>query len=147
MEDIIVTDDSPGVALNPARVSRRFRRFMAELGMDTIPFKICATPSRPCTSTPGVSDKTLSEAMGHSRRSTTNTYYRRVDRRHQQAAADRLSALLHQAAQTDVAGGTPETDTGQTTGQGLNPVTWADEYSDPTGRARLVADGGGLENR
>ncbi len=52
----------------------------------------------------GVSDKTLSEAMGHSRPSTTNTFYRRVDRRHQQAAAGRLEALLEDAAASAVAG-------------------------------------------
>jgi len=36
--DLVFTDEM-GVALNPARVSRRFRAFMKDLGMDTIPFK------------------------------------------------------------------------------------------------------------
>jgi hypothetical protein len=53
----------------------------------------------------GVSDKTLSEAMGHRRPSTTNTFYRRVDRRHQQAAAGLLEALLQGADTPAVAGG------------------------------------------
>jgi hypothetical protein len=62
----------------------------------------------------------LSQAMGHSRPSTTNTFYRRVERSHQQAAAGRLEALLAEAAQIDVAGGvaggSPETDIGNTAG-------------------------------
>jgi hypothetical protein len=64
----------------------------------------------------GISDKTLSEAMGHSRPSTTNTFYRRVDRRHQQAAAQRLEALLDDRdadVAGGVAGGGAETDTAQ----------------------------------
>jgi integrase len=111
--DLVFTDER-GTALNPARVSRRFRAFMAGLGMDTIPFKNLRHTFATLHLDTGVSDKTLSEAMGHSRASTTNAFYRRVDRRHQQAAAARLEGLLQEVAAQDVAGGvaggSPETD-------------------------------------
>ncbi len=48
--------------------------------------------------------------MGHTRTSTTNRFYRRVDRRHQQDAAGRLENLLRQAGETVATGsvtGTP----------------------------------------
>lgn len=101
--DLIFTDEG-GVPLNPARVSRRFRSFMASLGMDEIPFRNLRHTYATLHLDTGVSDKVLSEAMGHSRPSTTNDYYRRVDRRHQQAAAGLLEACLRDAAQADVAG-------------------------------------------
>ena len=117
--DLVFTDEQ-GLALNPARVSRRFRAFMRGLGMDAIPFKNLRHTFATLHLDTGVSDKILSEAMGHSRPSTTNTYYRRVDRRHQQAAAGRLEALLREATHEDVAGGvaggSPETDLGSTAG-------------------------------
>jgi len=53
----------------------------------------------------GVSHQTLSEATGHSRPSTTNTFCRRVDRRHHQAAAGRLEALMQDASALADAGG------------------------------------------
>ncbi|MDP3712151.1 MAG: site-specific integrase [Mycobacteriales bacterium] len=111
--DLVFTDER-GVPLNPARVSRRFRSFMRGLGMDTIPFKNLRHTFATLHLDTGLSDKVVSEAMGHTRTSTTNTYYRRVDRRHQQDAASRLEALLSAAGAADVAGGvaggSPEAD-------------------------------------
>ena len=78
---------------------------MRGLGMDTLPFKNLRHTFATLHLDTGVSDKTLSEAMGHSRPRTTNAYYRRVDRRHQQAAAGRLEALLQLADGSAVAGG------------------------------------------
>lgn len=53
----------------------------------------------------GASDKVVSEVLGHSRASTRNQYYRRVDRRHQQKMALGLAALLQPSAPEHVAGG------------------------------------------
>ncbi len=102
--DRVFTDEN-GVPLNPARVSRQFRRLMDELGMDIIPFKNLRHTFATLHLDTGVSDKILSEAMGHSRPSTTNTYYRRVERSHQQAAAGRLENLLREVSPDGVAGG------------------------------------------
>lgn len=93
---------------------------MRDLGMDTIPFKNLRHTIATLHLDTGLSDKVVSEALGHTRTSTTNTYYRRRERRHQQDAASRLEALLAQAAETDVAGGvaggSPESDIGNTAG-------------------------------
>lgn len=117
--DLVFTDDH-GVPLNPARVSRVFRAFMRGLGMDTIPFKNLRHTFATLHLDTGLPDKIVSEALGHTRTSTTNTFYRRVDRRHQQDAASRLEALLSAAAAPDVAGGvaggSPETDISNTAG-------------------------------
>jgi integrase len=117
--DLVFTDER-GVPLSPARVSRRFRSFMRTLGMDTIPFKNLRHTFATLHLDTGLPDKVVSEALGHTRTSTTNTYYRRVDRRHQQDAARRLEALLSVAAAQDVAGGvaggSPGADTSNTAG-------------------------------
>lgn len=117
--DLVFTDER-GVPLNPARVSRRFRSFTRGLGMDTIPFKNLRHTFATLHLDTGVSDSTLSKALGHSHPNTTNTFYRRVDRSHQQAAASRLEALLTAAAAQDVAGGvaggSAETDISGTAG-------------------------------
>lgn len=117
--DLVFTDER-GVPLNPARVSRQFRAFMATLGMDEIPFKNLRHTFATLHLDTGLPDKVVSEALGHTRTSTTNTFYRRVDRRHQQDAASRLEALLNAAAAQDVAGGVaggnPETPISSTVG-------------------------------
>lgn len=112
--DLVFTDDK-GVPINPARLSRVFRTFMRNLGMDTIPFRNLRHTFATLHLDTGMSDLTLSQAMGHSSPNTTNSFYRRVDRRHQQAGAARLEALLGGVGGDvagGVAGGSPETNTG-----------------------------------
>lgn len=100
----LVFTDEHGAALNPDRVRRQFRTFLRANGLPVIKFKNLRHTFATLHLDTGTPDKVVSEALGHSRTSTTNQFYRRVDRRHQRAAATRLDVLLRDAAAT-VAGG------------------------------------------
>jgi hypothetical protein len=79
-------------------------------------------------------------------------FYRRVDRGHQQSAAGRLEALLQRVDDPAVAGGVAggEASEGHRRGCRLTHHTPGDlgRYDhEANGRARIVAECGGLENR
>jgi len=90
--DLVFTDER-GEGLNPDRVRRRFRTFLTANGMPLIPFKNLRHTFATLHLETGTPDKVVSEAMGHTRTSTTNMYYQRVDRRHQREAAAKLDVL------------------------------------------------------
>ena len=94
-----------GVPLEPDRVRRRFRSFLIANELPVLTYKNLRHTYATLHLDTGISDLVLSKAMGHTRPSTTNTFYRRVDRRHQQDAAKRLEALLSATAEQAVAGG------------------------------------------
>ena len=117
--DLVFTDDR-GLPLNPDRVRRRFRSLLTANDLPPIMFKNLRHTFATLHLDTGTPDMVVSEAMGHTRTNTTNTLYRRVDRRHQQDAAGRLGALLSAAAEAavagGVAGGSPESDAAGTAG-------------------------------
>jgi len=101
----LVFTDEAGASLNPDRLRRRFRAFLASQDLPLLPFKNLRHTFATLHLETGASDKVVSEALGHSRTSTTNQYYRRVDRRHQRKMALGLAALLQPPAPEHVAGG------------------------------------------
>lgn len=104
-DSALVFTDEYGRPLNPDRLRRQFRSFLRNKGLPELQFKNLRHTFATLHLDTGASDKTVSEALGHSRTATTNEYYRHVDRRHQRAMAQGLARLLQGPGAADVAGG------------------------------------------